>query len=266
MERRRAATSMNGSLSEWEAQTVCLAVALVLSTAIGFERQLKSKSAGMRTHALVGLGAALFMIISKYGFNDVLTLSLVRVDPSRVAAQVVSGIGFIGAGLVFVRRNKVRGLTTAASIWLVAAVGSAAGAGLTVPAIFVTLCHFLVVYLYPFIVQHTRLGHLADHTLHVQYRSRTGALRVILLTCTELGFAVLGFTTTSREEPVASRRGEGALGSTLGSNAAESFDAEDESTVEVELELNGTAPIQLLVHRLSGIDHVRGVAVDDEPE
>jgi putative Mg2+ transporter-C (MgtC) family protein len=257
---------MIGSLSDWETQSACLAVALVLSTAIGFERQLKSKSAGMRTHALVGLGAALFMIISKYGFNDVLTLSLVRVDPSRVAAQVVSGIGFIGAGLVFVRRNKVRGLTTAASIWLVAAVGSAAGAGLTVPAVFVTLCHFLVVYLYPFIVRHTRLGHLADHTLHVQYLPRAGALRLILLTCTQLGFAVLGFTTSNREEPVSSRRGDGALGATLGGNAAESFDAEAESIVEVELELNGTTPVHLLVQRLSGIDHVSGVTLDDEPE
>lgn len=257
---------MIGSLSDWGTQSVCLAVALILSTAIGFERQLKSKSAGMRTHALVGLGAALFMIISKYGFNDVLVLNLIRVDPSRVAAQIVSGIGFIGAGLVFVRRNKVRGLTTAASIWLVAAVGSAAGAGLIVPALFVTLCHFLVVYLYPFVVRHTRLGRLADHTVHVQYLPRTGALRLILLTCTKLGFAVLGLTSSNREEPVASRREDGALGAMLGSNTAGGFDVEDQSIVEVELELNGTTPVHLLVEKLSEIDHVSGVTLDDEPE
>lgn len=257
---------MLGSLSEWGMQSIYLAAALVLSTAIGFERQLKSKSAGMRTHALVGLGAALFMIISKYGFNDVLAVDIIRVDPSRVAAQVVSGIGFIGAGLVFVRRNKVRGLTTAASIWLVAAVGSAAGAGLIVPAVVVTLCHFMVVFLYPLIVRHTLLGHVADHTVHVQYRPRAGALRLILLTCTQLGFAVLGFTTSNQKEAVASRREEGALGVVLGGNAAESFDTDDQLIVEVELELNGTAPIQVLVHKLSGIGSVCGITVDDQPE
>ena len=103
--------------TQWWQMCLALAAALVLSTAIGFERQSKNKSAGMRTHAMVGLGAALFMVVSKYGFSDVLAVDLVRLDPSRLAAQVVSGIGFIGAGLVFVRRNQVRGLTTAASIW-----------------------------------------------------------------------------------------------------------------------------------------------------
>lgn len=212
------------------------------------------------------------MVISKYGFDDVHPAN-VRLDPSRVAAQVVSGIGFIGAGLVFVRRNKVRGLTTAASIWLVAAVGSAAGAGLLIPAVFVTLCHFLVAYLYPFIVSHTQLGHLSEHTLHVQYRAGVGALRVILLTCTELGFAVLGFTTSHGE----SGSTHGALGRAPDGVDASIEDAAiedsgagnvsiDDLTIEVELELNGTSPVHLLVHRLSEIENVRGVSVDDEPE
>ncbi len=103
-----------------------VALALVLSTLIGLEREAGAKSAGLRTHVLVGVGAAVFMLISKYGFADLL-------DPSRVAAQIVSGIGFIGAGLIFVRQDAVRGLTTAATIWLAAAVGSAAGAGLRQP-------------------------------------------------------------------------------------------------------------------------------------
>ena len=93
-----------------------VALALVLSMLIGLEREAGAKSAGLRTHALVGVGAAVFMLISKYGFADLL-------DPSRVAAQIVSGIGFIGGGLIFVRQDAVRGLTTAATIWLVAAVG-----------------------------------------------------------------------------------------------------------------------------------------------
>lgn len=83
----------------------------------------------------MGLGSALFMIISKYGFFDVLEPGTIVLDPSRVAAQIVSGIGFIGAGLIFVRRDSVRGLTTAAGIWLTAAVGAACGASLPLSAL-----------------------------------------------------------------------------------------------------------------------------------
>ncbi len=86
-----------------------LLLALVLCTVIGIERELAAKSAGLRTHALVGVGSAAFMLISKYGFGDLLALDHVSLDPSRVAAQIVSGIGFIGGGLIFVRRDAVRG-------------------------------------------------------------------------------------------------------------------------------------------------------------
>ena len=111
-----------------------LAAALLLSSLVGFERELRAKSAGLRTHTLVGVGAALFMLVSKYGFGDMLALDRVSLDPSRVAAQIVSGIGFIGGGLIFVRRDVVRGLTTAATVWLVAAIGMACGGGLVVLA------------------------------------------------------------------------------------------------------------------------------------
>lgn len=107
-----------------------LLLAVLLSGLIGLEREVRQKHAGLRTHALVGLGAALIIEVSTYGFSDALIPSKVVLDPSRVAAQVVSGIGFIGAGLIFVRQEYVRGLTTAASIWLTAAVGLAAGAGM----------------------------------------------------------------------------------------------------------------------------------------
>src|SRR6187549_2484861 len=126
-------------------------LALVLSTAIGLEREAGAKAAGLRTHTLVGLAAAVIMVISKYGFADVLGLEHVALDPSRIAAQIVSGIGFIGGGLIFVRRDAVRGLTTAATIWLVAAVGMAAGAGLPVLAIASTLAYLLVTTTYPVI-------------------------------------------------------------------------------------------------------------------
>ena len=85
---------------------------LGLSTTIGLERELRQKSAGLRTTTLVGLGAALFLLVSEYGFFDTLAEDHVVLDPSRVAAQIVSGIGFIGGGLIFVRRDSVRGLTT----------------------------------------------------------------------------------------------------------------------------------------------------------
>ena len=98
-------------------------MALLLSGAIGLEREIRQKNAGIGTHILVGVGAALFMLVSKYGFTDVLEKGLIVLDPSRMAAQIVSGIGFLGAGLIFVRRDAVRGLTTAAAIWVTAAVG-----------------------------------------------------------------------------------------------------------------------------------------------
>ena len=135
-----------------------LGAALLLSAAIGLEREIRQKDAGLRTHTLVGIGAALFMLISKYGFTDVLESRLVVLDPSRVAAQIVSGIGFLGAGLIFVRRDSVRGLTTAASIWVTAAVGAAAGAGLLVLAALTTGIYFVVTLVMPIARRRLPLG------------------------------------------------------------------------------------------------------------
>ena len=110
-------------------QFIELGLAFLLSAAIGLEREIRRKSAGLRTYTVVGTGAALFLLVSKYGFTDVLMKDLVVLDPSRVAAQIVTGIGFIGAGLIFVRRDSVHGLTTAASVWVTAAVGAAYAGG-----------------------------------------------------------------------------------------------------------------------------------------
>jgi putative Mg2+ transporter-C (MgtC) family protein len=111
-----------------------LGTAALLGSLIGLERQRLDKSAGLRTHMLVSVGSALFMIVSAYGFDRVLRPERVVLDPSRVAAQVVSGIGFLGAGTIVVRKMSVHGLTTAASIWAVAAVGLAAGGALYMAA------------------------------------------------------------------------------------------------------------------------------------
>lgn len=103
--------------------------AAMLGGLIGLEREYRAKEAGFRTHFLVGLGAAVFMILSKYGYDDVVREELVRLDPSRIAAQVVSGIGFIGAGCIIFQRHVVRGLTTAAGLWVTSAIGLACGSG-----------------------------------------------------------------------------------------------------------------------------------------
>jgi putative Mg2+ transporter-C (MgtC) family protein len=107
-----------------------LLVAAVFGSVIGFERERLLWAAGIRTHMLVCVGACLIMIVSAFGFRDSLSSQNVVLDPSRVAAQVVSGIGFLGAGAILARGEIVRGLTTAASIWTVAAIGLAVGGGL----------------------------------------------------------------------------------------------------------------------------------------
>ena len=117
-----------------------LVVAGLLGTVVGIEREWRVKEAGFRTHFLVSLGSALFMIISQWGFEEFLAAhDGLRLDPSRVAAQVVSGIGFIGAGAIIFHRQIVRGLTTAASLWAISGVGMATGAGMYGVAIAATI-------------------------------------------------------------------------------------------------------------------------------
>jgi putative Mg2+ transporter-C (MgtC) family protein len=116
-----------------------LLMAALLGSVIGFERERLNWAAGLRTHMLVCVGAALMMLVSAFGFADVLGNKDVVLDPSRVAAQVVSGIGFLGAGSILLRGEVVRGLTTAASLWSVAGVGLAVGGGMYTPAIGATV-------------------------------------------------------------------------------------------------------------------------------
>ncbi len=134
-------------------QFIELGIAFLLSAAIGLEREIRHKSAGLRTYTVVGTAAALFLLVSKYGFTDVLSADRVVLDPSRVAAQVVSGIGFIGAGIIFVSQERVRGLTTAATVWLVTAIGMACGAGLPWLALAVTGVYFIVALVFPLILR-----------------------------------------------------------------------------------------------------------------
>jgi putative Mg2+ transporter-C (MgtC) family protein len=122
----------------WPHVLLRLTVAGVLGGAVGLERELRERQAGLRTHLVVCVGAALFTLVSAYGFHDVLERGQVVADPTRIAAQIVSGIGFLGAGAIIRQGLSVRGLTTAATLWLVAAIGMASGAGYYDAAIIAT--------------------------------------------------------------------------------------------------------------------------------
>jgi putative Mg2+ transporter-C (MgtC) family protein len=124
-----------GGLLPFQDLVIRLALATVLGAAIGAERERLERAAGLRTHALVCVASALIMVVSTYGFPLPPNDPDGALDPSRIAAQVVSGIGFLGAGVIIFRENTVRGLTTAASVWSVAGVGLAAGGGLYVAAV-----------------------------------------------------------------------------------------------------------------------------------
>ncbi|WP_406050233.1 MgtC/SapB family protein [Kribbella sp. NBC_00889] len=218
-------------------ELVLLLVAFVLSMVIGIERQLQQKSAGMRTHTLVGTGAALFTLVSGFGFDAVLGTE-VNLDPSRIAAQVVSGVGFLGAGVIFMRRDVVRGLTTAATIWMTAAIGMACGAGMPVLAVAATLLHLVAVG--PF----GRLGRFLPspdrrRIVTVRYEDGYGVLRAILATATSMGFeaSVLG-TDVHREA--------------------------GRPQVRASMRFTGRPPLQNLVLALDDLDGVTGVRLRED--
>jgi putative Mg2+ transporter-C (MgtC) family protein len=237
----------------WE-QIVELAVALVLSASIGLERELRNKSAGLRTHSLIGFSAALMMLVSKYGFTDVLSDHVI-LDPSRVAAQIVSGIGFIGAGLIFVRRDAVRGLTTAAAVWLTTAVGMAAGAGLPVLAVAATLGYFIVVFAFPMLSSRLPDGRQQSRYVQVTYEDGRGLLREIVSTCTRRGWTVVELTTRRVEQA--------PVDALVDSGGAVPRHAPGVRPVSVMLELRGSVDHEELVSDLSNLYGVLSVAASD---
>jgi putative Mg2+ transporter-C (MgtC) family protein len=125
----------------WPEALLRVSLAAVLGGTLGLERELREREAGLRTHLLVAVGSALFTIVSAYGFHEFLNsgASVVRADPTRIAAQIVTGIGFLGAGAIIRQGLSIRGLTTAATLWVVAAIGLAAGAGYYAGAVITTI-------------------------------------------------------------------------------------------------------------------------------
>jgi putative Mg2+ transporter-C (MgtC) family protein len=130
----------------WDESLLRLALAAVLGGLIGVERELREREAGLRTHLLVSVGSALFTIVGAYGFHDFLVSGHSVVDPTRIAAQIVTGIGFLGAGAIIRQGLSVRGLTTAATLWVVAAVGLASGAGYYSAAVITTALVLIALY------------------------------------------------------------------------------------------------------------------------
>lgn len=212
-----------------------LTIALGLSALIGLEREMRQKSAGLRTYALVGTGAALFMLVSQYGFRGVLGHSVV-LDPSRIAAQIVSGIGFIGGGLIFVHRSNVRGLTTAAGIWATAAVGMAVGGDLLLLASAMTLIYLIISYAFPPLTARLPSSRGAGSTIELTYVDGQGVLRRLLRHCSNHGFAI---SDLQAEHP------------------------DGENRVTVRLELRGRGSIAELAVDLDAVDGVLDVRAGD---
>ena len=194
-----AAVLAAGYAQAWR-QLGALLLAFGLSSVVGMERELRGKSAGLRTQTIVGTSAALFLLVSKYGFADVLSPQTVQLDPSRVAAQIVSGIGFLGAGLIITRRGTVRGLTTAAAVWESAAIGMAAAAGLTMLACAVTALHFVIVLGYPALSRWLAGTGRVAASFIVIYEGHRGVLRDLLALCTDRGWSITSLTTTPLPE------------------------------------------------------------------
>jgi putative Mg2+ transporter-C (MgtC) family protein len=236
-----------------------LALAFLLSALIGLEREIRQKSAGLRTYTLVGLASALIMLVSKYGFSNILEPNRIVVDPSRIAAQIVSGIGFIGGGVIFVRKDLVRGLTTAATVWLTAAVGMACGAGLPILAVAVTAGHFVVVMIFPAIERRLPKSRWAPTALRISYWDGRGILREVLALCTQHDWAV---NRVQVEDVGARSEFQTAKGHR---RDAEDMtpEADDRATqkgvVTLLLEVRGVKSVNKLIIRLSEIDGVVAV-------
>jgi putative Mg2+ transporter-C (MgtC) family protein len=249
-----------------------LGLAFVLSAAIGLEREIRQKSAGLRTYTLVGLASALILLISKYGFTNILEPNRIVLDPSRIAAQIVSGIGFIGGGVIFVRKDLVRGLTTAATVWLTAAVGMACGAGLPILAIAVTGGHFVVIALFPAIERRLPKSRWAPSSLQISYRGAQGVLREVLAICTQHDFVVSRVQVEGEQSRLRKQSGfQAAKGHEKGSDD-EGSGSEDGSSeaatpskgiVTLLIEVRGTKSIPKLAARLSEIPGVVSVQAGD---
>ncbi|MGJ0204392.1 MgtC/SapB family protein [Leucobacter sp. gxy201] len=209
-----------------------LAASFVLCGLIGLERQFRQKAAGFRTHVLVGTGSATFTLVSAYGFEPLLGHATGG-DPSRIAAQVVSGIGFLGAGVIFTRRDVVRGLTTAATVWVAAAVGMACGAGMVMLAVGLTAAHmFALIIVGPLVAKLPNRD--SNRVLHLVYLDGSGTLRQVLTDAAEVGFSAYILRSEKHEHT---------------------------GIVELDVRFKGKPPLEVLIPKLHEVPGIRSVQV-----
>jgi len=202
--------------------------------------------------------------VSKYGFTNILVNNRVVLDPSRIAAQIVTGIGFIGGGLIFVRRDSVRGLTTAAIVWLTAAIGMACGAGLPILALVVTAGHFIVVFGFPLIATRLPRSRWTPSLLQVSYEDGRDILRDVLIVCTKQDFAVSRLqieraATNGKQDT----KDLTDLGASTSVNDPQMQAAQAGRVVTVALEVQGTGSVSKLASKLADIDGVVAVTAGD---
>ncbi|MCH4209574.1 MgtC/SapB family protein [Bifidobacterium sp.] len=219
------------------------AMTVLLCGLIGFEREYHDKAAGIRTNVLVGIGSWLFTMVSFYGYRALAGPNS-GWDPSRIAAQVVSGIGFIGAGVIFVHRDNVRGLTTAAGIWVSAAIGMAAAANLFSLGILTAFLYFLVV-LGVAPLAHRLTRRELHATIRLTYRNGKGSLRSSLLELEQEGFET---------QVVSSRNVESQSGADSGGMVA----------VEIRVQGKVTGDMVSSLARISGVKDAELLPEDEE--
>jgi putative Mg2+ transporter-C (MgtC) family protein len=164
----------------WAEALLRLSLAAILSGLIGIEREYREREAGLRTHMLVAVGSALFTLVSAYGFHDFIAAggNVVRTDPSRIAAQIVTGVGFLGAGAIIRQGLAVRGLTTAATLWVCAAIGLAAGTGYYSAAVITTGVTLVLLWPLRFVARRM-FSHQHVHKLEVKVGGDTSAASVV---------------------------------------------------------------------------------------
>src|SRR5690625_1432377 len=220
-------------------EIVALLATLVLCSLIGLERQVRQKAAGFRTNVLVGMGSCAFTLVSGFGFATILGTD-VTLDPSRIAAQVDSGIGFLGAGVIFKGNDVIRGLTTAATVWVSAAVGMAAGAGMLALAVALTAFHLITLFVLAPLVR--RIPNPDRYRfVEVAYVDGAGVLRDVLGAATSMGFS----SSIDRTRRV---------------------DEDGRTLVIVSTRFHGRPPLSELVPRLMDIPGVRRVSVRSEDD
>lgn len=182
---------------EWE-WLLRIAAAGLCGAIIGYERKSRMKEAGIKTHFIVGMGAALMMVLSKYGFGDQKDWPNLSLDPSRIAAQVVSGVGFLGAGMIILQKQTVKGLTTAAGVWSTAGMGMAIGAGLYI----VGGGAVVLIVLGQTVLQRSigRLGHASAEHVGIRLEDGEGAMDDLLAKLKELQVSLVAIQTNREEK------------------------------------------------------------------